>query len=100
MIVIHKSWCGACKKFAPRFASSEEILELSKEFVMINCQDDEEPNDEKFRPDGSYIPRIFFMKPNGDIIYGAQSGYPGYKYYFTDAKTVIQGMEYALAHAD
>lgn len=50
MIVIHKSWCGACKRLAPQFAESEEILNLSAQFVMINVQDDEEPKDKLYAP--------------------------------------------------
>jgi thiol-disulfide isomerase/thioredoxin len=60
VIVIHKSWCGACRSLGPRFAASEEITALAKDFVMINVQDDEEPRDASWHPDGSYIPRIFF----------------------------------------
>ncbi len=41
---------GACKRLAPEVAGSKGILELSKQFVMINCEDDEEPMHEKFKP--------------------------------------------------
>ena len=34
-----------------------QVLELSENFIMINLGDDQEPNDEKFKPDGGYIPR-------------------------------------------
>jgi|AACY02.5.fsa_nt_gi Thiol-disulfide isomerase and thioredoxins len=36
MIVFHKSWCGACKRFGPIFAKSEEIKERAGDFVLIN----------------------------------------------------------------
>ncbi|ETN85234.1 hypothetical protein NECAME_16850 [Necator americanus] len=49
--LIHKTWCGACK----------ELIELSKKFVMVNVEDDDEPEDDKYAPDGGYIPRILFL---------------------------------------
>ena len=30
---------------------------MSENFVMINLGDDKEPTEEKFKPDGGYIPR-------------------------------------------
>ena len=51
--------CGTALK--PKFGASAEIAALAKSFVMVNVEDDEEPTDSQFSPDGGYIPRILYM---------------------------------------
>lgn len=98
MVVIHKSWCGSCKNFAPKFSSSSEIARLSSAFVMINVHDDEEPIDPKFAPDGQYYPRIVFLDHNGKLMpklnNGRQDGQ--FKYLYTQADQLENAMKKAL----
>lgn len=99
MYVIHKTWCGACKNLKPKFAASEEIAKLSAEFVMVNLQDNEEPAGDQFKPDGGYIPRILFAGPSGRVDPSVinSAGNPKYKYFYSDADSIVASMKSALA---
>ncbi|KNC70459.1 hypothetical protein SARC_17013, partial [Sphaeroforma arctica JP610] len=60
LILIHKTWCGACKNLKKTVSTSEQMVTLAKEYIMVNLEDDEEPKDKQFQPDGGYVPRLFF----------------------------------------
>ena len=102
MVLIHKSWCGACKSLKEHFkdgvAGVDEIKRLSKKFVLANVEDEEEPNEEQYKPDGDYIPRIFFADSFGQVdpeIYNTL-GSDEYKYFYGDGRKVIEGMKAAI----
>jgi len=98
MVIIHKSWCGACKNLKKLFAADEEILELSEHFEMVNLGDNDEPKEAKFKPDGGYIPRIFFLHPDGTLLKDIinEAGNEKYKYYHFSPDTILTAMEKVL----
>uniref|UniRef100_A0AC34Q593 Thioredoxin domain-containing protein n=1 Tax=Panagrolaimus sp. JU765 TaxID=591449 RepID=A0AC34Q593_9BILA len=99
-VLIHKTWCGACKALKQNFKTSnkrKEIVELSKKFIMVNLEDEEEPEDEKYAPDGAYIPRLLFLDKNGDPLeVDNKKNYPNNAYYFPQAVDVLKAMKKAL----
>ena len=93
MLVIHKSWCGACKALRPQFAKSEAIAALADGFVMVNTVDDEEPKGEMFAPDGGYIPRVLFLS-EGEVLKDVINvkGNEKYKYYYSSPDDIAASM--------
>ena len=84
---------------------------------MLNLGDDQVPEDEKFAPDGSYVPRyslfsrmvmkcininimhndvfrIFFLDPDGNILPDIvnREGNPKFKYYYYSADSLLDSM--------
>ncbi|KAJ7378801.1 Thioredoxin domain-containing protein 12 [Desmophyllum pertusum] len=99
MLLIYKTWCGACKALKPVFVTSQEIAELSKRFVMVNVQDEEEPKDEKYHPDGRYIPRILFLSADGEVMeefYNQNGKHKDTKYYYGKTSEIVDSMKSVL----
>lgn len=48
----------------PILAKHKTFAELSKKFVMVNTEDNDEPKGDQFDVDGKYVPRIFFLGKN------------------------------------
>ncbi|KJH43043.1 hypothetical protein DICVIV_10950 [Dictyocaulus viviparus] len=99
-LLIHKTWCGACRGLKKEFSASPkmpELFELSKKFVMVNVEDDDEPEDEKYAPDGGYIPRILFLDTSGEPLQtNNEARYKNNKYFYPLIPQVIDAMERAL----
>lgn len=102
LLVIWKTWCGACKALRPAFAASAAIAAESDGFVMVNVVDDEEPQEERFKPDGGYIPRILFLDGRSgavmtDVVNAG--GNDKYKYYYSDPGGIALSMQKVKARA-
>ena len=96
MLVMHKSWCGVCKALGPQFANSNEIQNLANNFVMINVQDDDDPNDAAYQIDGAYIPRIYFLDSQGKPMAQYTSGNPNYRYFYSSPSEIAAAMRHVL----
>lgn len=94
MLVIHKSWCGACKNLKASFSVDDEAIDLSQDFVMVNLGDGKAPDDPKFKIDGSYVPRVYFLKPDGTILpdFYNKEGNPKFKFYYHSMDNLVDVM--------
>jgi len=102
MLVISKSYCGACKALKPLFAASAAIAEAAADFVMVNAVDDEEPAGAEFAPDGGYIPRVLFLSPGGAVQTGAHAQNAAragdkYLYFHSSPDTIVTAMKAVAA---
>jgi len=95
MLLIHKSWCGACKALKPQFAKSTDIEDLSVHFNMVNALDDDEPADDIYKPDGGYIPRVLFVNPDGNVMNDVinEGGNAKYKYFYSRPDGIVASMK-------
>lgn len=98
MLVVHKSWCGACRGLKPKFEASKEIETLSTGFVLISLVDDSQPKEKKYMPDGDYVPRILFINPQGIVMTEVinEVGSTDYKYFYSDAESIARSMKRVL----
>ncbi len=102
MLVVHTSWCSKCKALKQSAFSSQELRELSEEFVMVNVDQDAEPAALDYAPDGSYIPRVMFLDPEGTLDQQLRNPRPSrYKYFYMPQDDLVGTMRKALErHAD
>jgi len=99
-VLIHKQWCHACQKLKGTFAKAKAIQELSKHFNMVNCEDDEEPWEEEYQPDGGkYIPRLLFVDPDGEVLKDVKNPkieFDQYPYYYSNPAPIITAMRQVM----
>jgi protein-disulfide reductase (glutathione) len=81
LLLIHRWWCRSCRgarvcriltvlncanilALKINLAASshrQQLIELSKKFVMVNVDEPDEPQGNEYHPDGYYFPRIIFL---------------------------------------
>ncbi len=98
-LIFYTSWCPHCTNYEKVF-SDPSVVEKAKSFVMIKL--DKDKNNEisaKYKPDGEYIPRTFFLSPDGKLDEGLTADRPQYKYFYAenDPSAIVGGMDRALA---
>jgi thiol-disulfide isomerase/thioredoxin len=98
LLVFYTDWCPHCVNYSKVF-HDPKVVELSKSFVMIHLnKDKEKETSAKYAPDGEYIPRTYFLKPDGTLMPEITAPRPTYKYFFDekDPSQVLTAMQTAL----
>jgi protein-disulfide reductase (glutathione) len=97
-VLIHKTWCGACKALKGVFAASDKLAAAADALHLVNLEDDEEPSDAAFKPDGGYIPRgLFLINGVVDASLKVPNGNPKYAYYYSNEPQLLDAFNAAVA---
>jgi hypothetical protein len=97
-LVLFTNWCPHCKNFSHVF-DDPKVVERSKEFVMIHANADEESAvASKYARDGGYVPRTFFLAPDGTMDPDLHAPRQKFLYFYDerDPSSLLGGMEAAL----
>ncbi|KHJ96557.1 hypothetical protein OESDEN_03477, partial [Oesophagostomum dentatum] len=90
---------SALKKTFQQSNARKAFKKLSEYFIMVNTEDDEEPFEEEYRPDGKYIPRLLFLDKNGDLLdqfKNKKAEYKNYAYYYSSPADILNTMKEVL----
>jgi len=98
LVLVYANWCTQCDALAKALASPE-VVTATKPFVMVLADhDDDSQGLTYYTPKLGYVPRIFFMEPNGQLWSEMQSGNSKYPYYYgpTDVDVLLKNMKISL----
>jgi len=97
-LVFYTEWCPHCRNFSQVF-HDPKVVEKSKDFVMVHLDKDKNAEISKqYAPDGEYIPRTFFLSPDGKLASDIHAPRDKYMYFYDekDPASVLAGMDEAL----
>ena len=84
LLVFFTEWCPHCTAYSKLF-HDPQVVAKAKGFVMIRLDKDKNAElSKKYAPDGEYIPRTYFLHPNGDLVADVHAPRPQYKYFFDE----------------
>jgi glutaredoxin len=98
VLIFYTEWCPHCTNYAKLF-HDPKVVEKSKEFVMIRLDKDKNGEaSKKVSPDGEYIPRTYFVAPDGTVDQSITAPRAEYKYFYEerDPAQLLAGMDAAL----
>jgi thiol:disulfide interchange protein len=97
-LVLYTTWCPHCKNFSHVF-DDPRVVDQAKNFVMIHM-DAEQDSDtaQRFARDGGYIPRTFFLSPDGTPDFDIHAARPNYIYFYDERNpaSLLAGMSEAI----
>lgn len=99
LLVVYTTWCPHCKNYSHVF-DDPRIVEKARGFEMVKLDSDASPEVAgKYTPDGGYIPRTFFLAPDGTLSADIHPARPRFQYFYDeqDPSGLLAAMDTALA---
>jgi len=96
-LVIYTNWCAHCKNYS-RVFHVREVVEASRQFVMVRANADYEPSlSRKYAIDGDYFPRTLFLRPDGTPAPRIHAPRARYRYFYDEDNpaSLLAGMRAA-----
>lgn len=98
MLVISATWCPHCKAYSHVF-DDPRVAERAKDFVMIRVDADARTDVAyRYKPDGTYVPRTYFLASDGTPDYGVHAARDRFLHFYDEKnpQSVLGGMDEAL----
>jgi len=97
-LILYTEWCPHCANYSRVFHHAR-VVERAKQFVMIRVDRDRSPGlSRRYALDGEYIPRTYFLSPQGEIDPSIQARRARCRYFYNerDPAALLAGMRAAL----
>ena len=97
-LIFFTEWCPHCANYSKVF-HDPKVVEKSKQFVMIRIDNDKnQALSKQFAPDGSYIPRTYFLSSSGALDADLHAPREQFKYFYDEKNpdSVLAAMDAAL----
>lgn len=97
-LVIYTDSCPHCRSYSHVF-EAPEVVERARSLVMIRLDSHaQRAVAQQYQRDGAYVPRTFFLAPDGTLDPEIHARRPKHRYFFDerDPRAVLAGMDEAL----
>ena len=96
MLLVHAGWCPRCKELKKSFFDPN-VVQASEQMIMVNLDQDADPEAQRHGPDGQYIPRILFFDAKGQLDPDiANPKRKKFKYFYTPQDDLPAAMQQAV----
>ncbi|BET02848.1 Thioredoxin domain containing 12 (Endoplasmic reticulum) [Nesidiocoris tenuis] len=99
MVLIWMDGCPSCAELIPKISTSAELVKAATEDFSAVALNEHRDDVAKFRLDGGYTPRIYFLSPKGEVdqrFYNKWDADPGYKFFYPTVDGILKSMNEVL----